>query len=92
MKYIIKESQLHVDQSKVPMGQYGNDIRMAFEMYNLPHVNHYFVLYDDAYKNYVLMVYTNRLFAQETNRRIESYIENFIPVNVTVVLFDESWA
>jgi len=90
MKYIITESQAtHIDQSKVDMGPYGDAIRKAFEMYGLPKVNHYVVLYTGESNEYYVIVFTNRYYNLETSFNISSFIKQFVPADVIVILNTE---
>jgi len=85
MKYIIKEEQ--VDQSKFKMGPYGHLIRKIIDMYGATFIHKYVVIYLEGYDNYMVIIWSNRgAVSIEVEYKIKKYIEQFIPVDVTVTI------
>lgn len=86
MKYIITEERItDIKQSDVKMGPYGNAIIQAFELYNLPHVIKYLVLYTESSDDYIILVFSHNYYSSETKEKIESFIERLIPAKIYMV-------
>jgi hypothetical protein len=85
MKYIITEEQEKViDQSKFDMGPLGEAIRKVIDLYDLPFVEKYVVIYMDN-NLYMLILWSSRgAVSSEVERRIAKRVEQFVPVELMV--------
>jgi hypothetical protein len=85
MKYIITEEQKKViDQSKFDMGPLGEAIRKVMDLYDLPFVEKYVVIYMDN-NLYMLILWSSRgAVSSEVERRIAKRVEQFVPVELMV--------
>jgi len=85
MKYIITEEQEKViDQSKFDSGPLGGDIRQIMDIYDLPWVTKYVVIYMDN-NLYMLILWSSRgAVSSEMERKIAKYVEQFVPVELMV--------
>jgi len=85
MKYIITEEQaIEINQSKFNMGPLGYAIRQVMDMYDLPWVEKYVVM-DLEDNDYLMILWSSRgAVSSEMERKIANYIEQFVPVNLTI--------
>lgn len=86
MKYTITEERItDIKQSEVNMGPLGSSIIQAFELYGLPHVTKYLVLYIEKDDEYFILVFSNRYYSKETKENVETFIEKLIPAKILMV-------
>jgi len=85
MKYLITEEQsTEINQSKFNMGPLGFAIRQVMDMYDLPWVEKYVVMYLED-NDYLMILWSSRgAVTSEMERKIANYVEQFVPVNLTV--------
>jgi hypothetical protein len=85
MKYIITEEQEKViDQSKLELGPLGGAIRQIMDIYDLPWVSKYVVIYFKD-NSYMLVLWSSRgAVTSEMERKIAKYVEQFVPVELMV--------
>jgi hypothetical protein len=85
MKYIITEEQEKViDQSKFNMGPLGGAIRHVMDLYDLPFVKKYVVIYFND-NSYMLILWSSKgAVSSEVEHRIAKRVEQFVPVNLMV--------
>jgi len=85
MKYIITEEQEKViDQSKFNMGPLGYAIRQIMDIYDLPWVTKYIVMYLED-NDYLMILWSSRgAVTSEMERKIAKYVEQFVPINVAI--------
>jgi len=89
MKYIITESQItNIDQSSVNMGPLGGVIKQAFNMYGLPMVEKYLVIYTEKTNEYLLLIWSYTYYSIETRNKLESFIQKLVPANLLVVFLN----
>jgi len=89
MKYIITEEKINrIDQSEVNMGPLGAAIRKAFELYDLPQVSYYLVLYTEKTNDYFLLVFCHGYYSSETKERVELFIKRLVPVEFLLIIFN----
>ena len=86
MKYTITEQRItDIEQSNVNMGPLGGAIRQAFDLYGLPHVFKYIVLYTEKNDEYFILVFSYHYYSREAKENIESFIEKMIPARILIV-------
>lgn len=86
MKYTITEERItDIKQSEVNMGPLGGAIRQAFDLYDLPQVISYLVLYVEKDDEYWVLVFSNRYYSSETKEKVELFIEKMIPARILMV-------
>ena len=85
MKYLITEEQsIEINQSKFNEGPLGFAIRQVMDMYDLPWVEKYVVIYLED-NDYLMILWSSRgAVSSEMERKIANYIEQFVPVNLTI--------
>jgi hypothetical protein len=83
MKYIITEEQEKVI-GKFDSGPLGGDIRQIMDIYDLPWVSKYVVIYFKD-NSYMLVLWSSRgAVTSEMERKIAKYVEQFVPVELMV--------
>lgn len=85
MKYIITEEQsIEINQSKFNEGPLGYAIRQVMDIYNLPWATKYVVM-DLEDNDYLMILWSSRgAVTSEMERKIANYIEQFVPVKLTI--------
>lgn len=92
MKYIITEERIaDIKQSEVKMGPLGSAIIQAFELYGLPYVIKYLVLYTEKNDEYFILVFSNHYYSSETKQNVETFIESMIPARILMVFNTVDW-
>jgi hypothetical protein len=87
MKYLITEEQsIEINQSKFNQGPLGFAIIQVMDMYDLPWAEKYVVMYLED-NDYLMILWSSRgAVSSEMERKIANYIEQFVPVNLSVTV------
>ena len=73
-----------IDQSKFNMGPLGDAIRQIMDIYDLPWVTKYIVMYLED-NDYLMILWSSRgAVTSEMERKIAKYVEQFVPINVAI--------
>ena len=85
MKYLITEEQsTGIDQSKFNIGPLGDAIIQIMNIYDLPWVSKYIVMYLED-NDYLMVLWSSRgAVSSEMERKIAKYVEQFVPVKLSV--------
>jgi hypothetical protein len=87
MKYIITEEQAkQIDQSKIDMGPLGPSIKSLIDLFQIPLIDRYVIIYIKDNDSYLILLWSKRGYiSSEFSWELTKQVEKYIPANITIV-------